>query len=393
MSTTLEIETQTLAASASLAFTRRRVLGRLASAVAAAGCGVPAWAAARTLRIGSTFDNSGVEKANGAALYLGATAFINAFNKAGGLAGLRLELVIADDQFKPDVAKTNAQAFAADKSILALLQPLGTRQTAAVMEAVQDMAVVGPNTGTVALRKKGAANVFWVRANYDQEVEKLVSTAATLGIKNIGLVHPNDPLGQSLLAAFGAAMSKFQLQPGVIATTPNTTSLDVDAAAKAIAKTPPQVVIMGLAGTAPAFVRALRGAGCTSSIYGLSIGASATNIKALGEASRGLGFSIVVPSPFASKHELVRRYQADMQAFGSTDFSLPGLEGYLNARVLTEGLRRAGGAPTRESVMAALESLDSLDVGGVRIAYGKERREGSNFVDVAAVGVGGRLIS
>ena len=82
-----------------------------------------------------------------------------------------------------------------------------------------------------------------------------------------------------------------------------------------------------------------------------------------------------------------------MQAFGSTDFSLPGLEGYLNARVLTEGLRRAGGAPTRESVMAALESLDSLDVGGVRIAYGKERREGSNFVDVAAVGVGGRLIS
>ena len=267
MSTTLEIEIQTLAASASasasasLAFTRRRVLGRLAGAVGAVGCGLPAWAAARTLRIGSTFDNSGVEKANGAALYLGATAFINAFNKAGGLAGLRLELVIADDQFKPDVAKTNAQAFVADKSILALLQPLGTRQTAAVMEAVRDMAVVGPNTGTVALRKKGAANVFWVRANYDQEVEKLVSTAATLGIKNIGLVHPNDPLGQSLLAAFGAAMSKFQLQPGVIATTPHTTSLDVDAAAKAIAKTPPQVVVMGLAGTAPAFVRALRGAG------------------------------------------------------------------------------------------------------------------------------------
>ena len=371
---------------------RRRALHRLAAA-AALGAGGPLFAAARTLRIGSTFDNSGVEKANGSALHLGATAFFNAINRAGGLAGSRIELMMADDQFKPDVAKTNAQAFDADKSFLAMLHPLGTRQTAAVMEAVQGMAVVGPNTGTVALRRKGANNVFWVRANYDQEVEKLVSTAATLGIKHIGLVHPNDPLGQSLLAAFKAAAAKYQLESGVIATTPNTTSLEVDAAAAAIAKAPPQVVIMGLAGTAPAFVRALRGAGCTSPIYGLSIGASATNIKALGDASRGLGFSIVVPSPFASKHEIVRRYQADMQAHGSTDYSLPGLEGYINARVLLEGLRRAGAAPTRESVLAGLEGLDALDLGGLRISFGKDRREGSSFVDVAAVGVGGRMIT
>jgi ABC-type branched-subunit amino acid transport system substrate-binding protein len=373
--------------------TRRRVLRGLAGAAAVLGCGAPAFAATRTLRIGSTFDNSGVERPNGSALHLGATAFLAALNKAGGVAGARVELVMADDQFKPEVAKSNALAFGADKSILALLHPLGTRQTAAVMEAVQDMAVVGPNTGTVALRRRGAANVFWVRANYDQEVEKLVGTAATLGIKNIGLVHPNDPLGQSLLAAFNAATTRFQLQPGVIATTPNTTSLEVDAAAREIAKTPPQVVVMGLAGTAPAFVRALRAAGCTSPIYGLSIGASATNIKALGDASRGLGFSIVVPSPFASKHEIVRRYQTDMQALGSTDFSLPSLEGYINARVLIEGLRRAGGTPTRESVIAALESLESLDLGGLRIGFGKDRREGSNFVDVAVVGVGGRMIS
>ena len=82
-----------------------------------------------------------------------------------------------------------------------MLHPLGTRQTAAVMDAVQDVAVVGPNTGTVGLRRKGATNVFWVRANYDREVEKLVATATTLGTRSIGLVHPNDPLGQSLLAA------------------------------------------------------------------------------------------------------------------------------------------------------------------------------------------------
>ena len=384
---------QTPIFSAPAGSTRRRVLSHLAAAAAAMGCGAPVFAAARTFRIGSTFDSSGVEKANGTGLHLGASAFFNALNKGGGLAGSRIELVAADDQFKPDLAKTNALAFGGDRSIVAMLHPLGTRQTAAVMEAVQDMAIVGANTGTVALRKKGAANVFWVRANYDQEIEKLVSTAATLGIRNIGLVHPSDPLGQSLLAAFKAATAKFKLEPGVIATTPNTISMDVEPAARELAKTPPQVVIMGLAGTAPAFVRALRAAGCTSPIYGLSIGASTANIKALGEASRGLGFSIVVPSPFATKYEIVRRYQADMQANGSTEYSLPSLEGYVNARVLTEGLRRAGPNATRESVVAALESVDSLDVGGMRFAFGKDKREGSSFVDVAVIGVGGRMIS
>jgi len=372
--------------------TRRVMLGHLAGTTAAL-CGAPALALTRTLRIASTFDNSSVEKANGLGLHLGASACIAALNKAGGIGGAMVELVTADDQFKPDLAKTNALAFQADRSVLALLHPLGTRQTAAVMEAVTNMAVVGPNTGTVGLRRKGAANVFWLRANYDQEIEKLVATATTLGIRSVGLVHPNDPLGQSLLAAFKAASANHQVTPGVIATTPSTISLEVEAAAAEIAKAQPQLVIMGLAGTAPAFVKALRAAGSTSTLYGLSIGASAANLRTLGDLSRGLGFSIVVPSPFAAKHEVVRRYQADMQAHGSTDYSLPSLEGYINARVLSEGLRRAGGTPTRESVMSALEGIDALDLGGLRIGFGKGTREGGRFVDVAVIGAGARMMT
>ena len=101
----------------------------------------------------------------------------------------------------------------------------------------------------------------------------------------------------------------------------------------------------------------------------------------------------MVPSPFASKFEIVRRYQNDMQASGNTDYSLPSLEGCINARVLTEGLRRAGAGAGREAVRGALEGIEGLDLGGLRIAYGKGRHEGSNFVDVAVVGAGERLIS
>jgi hypothetical protein len=140
-------------------------------------------------------------------------------------------------------------------------------------------------------------------------------------------------------------------------------------------------------------VKALRQAGAISTVYGLSITASASNIRELGDLSRGLGFSMVVPSPFAAKNEIVRRYQADMQAAGTTDYSLPSLEGYINARVLVEGLRRTASAPNRDSLLAALGNIEMLDLGGVRVAFGKGRREGSSFVDVAVIGASGRMIS
>lgn len=370
---------------------RRRVLLGLSAAVASLAS--PSFAQARTLRFGTTFDNSGPEKANGSGGFQGGSAYINALNKAGGVAGTKVELVMADDQFKPDVAKANALAFEADKSVLGLLSPLGTRQTAAIMENVKTLAIVGPMTGTAGLRKSSPPNLFWVRASYDQEVDKLIHTAVALGSTRIGIVHPLDPLGKSVFAAFERSMAAAGLQPAVVATTPGTTSTEVEPAAQAIAKASPQAVIVVLAGAAPLFIKSLRELRCSSSLYGLSIGASAGNIQLLGELSRGFGFAIIVPSPFAPKYEVVRRYQADMAASGWTDYSLPSLEGYINARVMVEGLRHAGGSPTRESLLASLEKIDGLDLGGMRIGFGRENRQGSSYVDVAVIGANGRMMS
>lgn len=371
---------------------RRDALTCLAGA-AVAGLGWPAAAQSKPLRLASTFDNSGVERANGSGCFQGALACIDAVNRNGGVGGSKIELVMADDEFKPELAKKNAATFRADKSILGLLTPLGTRQTAAVMEAVQDMAIVGPNTGTAALRKTSPSNLFWVRASYDQEVDKLIGNAITLGVSRIGIVYPNDPLGKSVLGAFERSMAERRLKPAVVATTPNTTSKEVEPAAKAVAEADPQLVIMVLAGVAPLFVQTLRDLGSACTLYGLSISASTVNIKAMGDKGRGVGFALIVPSPFAPKYEIVRRYQADMTAAGHTELSLPSLEGYINARVMVEGLRRAGQGVTRESLIAALDRIEALDLGGMRIGYGRGNRIGGQFVDVAVIGPNGRLMA
>lgn len=374
---------------------RRRSVLRLAG-TGAALLGFPAvpWAQGRTLRIGTTLDATGPDRDHGLSMRQGSTAFFNALNRQGGIGGARVEMTLMDDRSEVDLARANALALRADPNVLALLHPLGTRQVAAMMDAFQDLAIVGPYSGTAGLRKKPSPNTFWIRASYDQEVEKLITTAVTLGINKIGLVHPKDPFGAGVLEGFNAACERAGVKPSVIATTPSTVSTEVEPAAQAIAEAAPQVVIMGLvAGAAPHFVRALRKAGSRSSIYGLSVAMNVQAIRDLSELAYGIGFSIVVPSPFAAKYEIVRRYQGDMIASGFKDFSLPSLECYIGAAVLAEGLRRAGPSPARAGVIAGLEQLGRFDLGGMTIQYGKTTREGSQFVDVAVIGKDGRFLA
>jgi branched-chain amino acid transport system substrate-binding protein len=370
---------------------RRHFLQRCATA--AAVFAAPGWAQTHSVRLGTTCDSTGQEKGIGGDLVRGATAYFNALNKTGGIHGAKVELVTADDQFKPELAKANALAFQGDKTILGILSPLGTRPCSAIIESVHDIAVVGPVAGAAAVRANSPPNVFWVRASFDAEIEKLINTAVTLGITRIGIVHPKDPLGLSILASFQKTMAEVKLTPAIIVTTATNTSSDFGPAAKAIAKVQPQVVIMVLSGVAPVFVKALRDAGGTSTVYGLSNAASAANIAAMGDKARGVSFAMIVPSPISGKNTLVRNYQADMLASGWKDFTHFGLEAYVNARVMIEGLRRAGNGVTRASLVTALDSITGFDLGGMTVSYGNGKRLGSNFVDVGVVGIDGRIMT
>jgi len=62
-------------------------------------------------------------------------------------------------------------------------------------------------------------------------------------------------------------------------------------------------------------------------------------------------------------------------------YSFISFEGFINARVIVEGLRRAGPAPSRRSFKAALESIGQLDLGiGAPLAFGPDRHQGLDEV-------------
>jgi len=67
------------------------------------------------------------------------------------------------------------------------------------------------------------------------------------------------------------------------------------------------------------------------------------------------------------------------------------MEGYIAAKVIVEAVRRQGARPTREGTMAALDAMDSYDLGGYMVSYKPGQRVGSRFVELSIVSSSGRI--
>jgi ABC-type branched-subunit amino acid transport system substrate-binding protein len=98
----------------------------------------------------------------------------------------------------------------------------------------------------------------------------------------------------------------------------------------------------------------------------------------------------VFPNERSSHYPLVREAHDLAKAKGQ-EISPAMLEGYTAAKVLVEGLRRAGPKPTREKVQVALESLQKFDLGGLEITYGPDDHTGLDFADLSIIGTDGKF--
>jgi branched-chain amino acid transport system substrate-binding protein len=88
-------------------------------------------------------------------------------------------------------------------------------------------------------------------------------------------------------------------------------------------------------------------------------------IKLPGPLSRGLIVSQVLPRERSWATSMVKQARNLAQAPGVKALSLAMLDGLAAARILPEGLRRAGTHRTRTSLGAALEGLGKVDLGGL----------------------------
>ena len=142
-----------------------------------------------------------------------------------------------------------------------------------------------------------------------------------------------------------------------------------------------------------AFIKAMKGAGAFPQYMNVSFVGAKALAQELGKDGRGVGISQVVPFPWNAGMPVVRDYQKLFLAKnGKEAYSFTSLEGFIAAKVMVEGLRRAGRDLTRERLVTALESMSDYDVGGFSVTYSPTDHTGSRFVELTAIGKDGVFV-
>lgn len=329
-----------------------------------------------------------------------AHAVFKRINASGGINGYRIELIDRDDHFDPAATLSEARRVLTERPVIALLNIVGAPNngglvTSGLLER-NNLAVVGAFTGATSVRALASPNMYFVRASVADEARRIVEQLATLGLTRIGLLHADDAFGLDARQHVEKALRDRSLALAV-ARVYQPAGTSVGDAAQSFLHNKVQAVIMFATGPASArFAAQYRAAGGRGMLLANSSTSPDSLIRLAGpEVAQGIGLAQVMPPLRKTTTRFVKDYIETLQKYGDPQWqpSAYGLEGYLAAHLLAEGIRRSGPSPSRPSLLKALASLGRVDFGGFPLDYSDGRREGSHFVEIGIVGPGGRLLN
>jgi ABC-type branched-subunit amino acid transport system substrate-binding protein len=344
--------------------------------------------------LGQSAAFSGPAAQLGIQMNAGAKAYFEHVNRLGGVHGRSIQIKTRDDRYEANLAAENTKKLIDEDRVFALFAYVGTPTSAAALPIFTEAKVpfVGPFTGAELLRDPFNRYIFNIRASYFDETEKIVEQLVSTGIKRIAVFYQDDAYGKAGLTGVERAMKKRNMAIVVTGTVERNTT-NVAEAVKAISAAQPDAVVMISAYTSIAeFVRQMKHAGSAAQFHNVSFVGSKALADALGEEGYGVAISQVVPFPWDPGVPVVREYQQLLKEAGSTDYNFSSLEGFIAAKVMVEALRRAGKDLTRERLVAALESMTNVDIGGFVVNFTPSNRAGSRYVDLTMIGRHGNFI-
>ena len=376
-----------------------RGLRTLALLLASTAMFAHAATAREDLVIGQVAPLTGTIAGTGDEYVAGGAAYFAHVNANGGIYGRKIRVVVKDDSYKPDQTLALTRQMLAEDKPIALFGFVGTGNVLAlnknkILEEA-GIALLAPYTGAQDLREPVNPNIFHIRASYTDETSRMVEHLHTIGLRRFAVMYQDDPFGKSGLAGAEAALQKLGLKAVAKGGYDRTKPEEVDAAVAAIAPADPDAIIMVSVNRASAaFVKKMREKGSKARLFSISVVNFKELLKNAGEENaRGIGISQVMPYPYSTLAPVAREFQMLMKQYQPDKVvSYASMESFIAAKILVEAIRRSGGNPTREKVIAQLEKMNSYDAGGFKVSFSPENRVGSKFVEVTVIGAGGRLM-
>jgi len=323
------------------------------------------------IRIGSSLALGGHAGYLGTQILHGALSYLDHINELGGIHGRKVKVIAYDDGYDPPRCMANTQKLIVQDNVFALFCYVGSPTTIKIIPIVEEakMPLVGMFTGANALREPMHRYLINVRASYYQETGAAVRhIVEDLGIKKVAVFYQYDAYGFDGLKGTELALKQYNLAPVARGSYIRGT-LNIEEGLEKIRKSGAEAVVMiGTYDPCAKFIKSSRAGGFHPLFYNVSFVGANELARRLGQEGEGVIITQVVPPPDlpgvkdllwgVSEYTrlLERHYPEDKPNF-------VGLEGYINARVLVEGLKRAGTNLNRELFIDSLESMQSYDLG------------------------------
>ena len=362
--------------------------------------------------LGTSAAFTGPSRGLGIELYRGAMAYFQHVNSQGGVHGREISLKLYDDGYQPDPAVNNTTQLMLEDKVFALWGYVGTPTVTRVLPLLkkfqkEKFALFFPFTGAQPQRQLPYGPfAFNLRASYRQETAGLVDNFVSVGREKIGVFYQADAYGRSGWAGCREALSKHNLRMAGEATytrgTQYTASLETQVEWFMRDK-PDAIICIGAYAACAAFLRDAVDSGLQVPIANLSFVGSENLLKLITDThensidySQFLVNSQVVPSyndltleGVQSYHEFMtnnapsapEQFTSEGDEYKTFERSFVSLEGFLNAKLMTEILTRLGPEPTREGIEEAVFSIEDLDLGiGETVSFNADRRQGLDRV-------------
>ncbi|MGC1173395.1 ABC transporter substrate-binding protein [Polaromonas sp.] len=349
---------------------------------------------ATEIRLGSSAVLSGPLGPQTREYGVGSRLYFDAVNAAGGVHGRKISYTTLDDGFDVKRAVENTRKLIEEDGVFMIYNNTGTAQTGAILPMLEESRTIvfGPVTGASTFRDKFNPYLFHVRASYANEARRIISQLKQMGISRIAVFYQDDGLGKTLLAELrqAATLEKISF---VVETKIDPAKPDFAAAAAATEKAQPQAVVLGTAGTTfTSYVKAVQQTSAKPGFYGFSVASLDVINRELKEKARGIVLTQIMPSlrnatiPVVAEYlKLLREKTPDARPSASQ------FEGFVHAKLLVEGLRRAGRALTTESFIKAMEGAGEISFGRFVAKYSPQSHNGSSYVEMAIIDNEGQL--
>src|SRR4051794_24783817 len=170
--------------------------------------------AQETIKIGVITDRVGVSKPYSEPATEGMVFGANEINRKGGILGRKIELLIEDDQSRPDISAALARKLVDQGAVFIMsvsLSPATQQQQTVTMEAKTPQ--MTPMNSADYLTTQLDNPYFWQTGPLGSvQGATLLAHARSKNLKRVALITDNSDLGQAIAKAFRGALEKAGIQ-------------------------------------------------------------------------------------------------------------------------------------------------------------------------------------